>query len=94
MKDPNAVALGRKGGKVGGVNRSKLLTPERRQEISRNAAMKRWHKKETKKKYQISDETFEAIIFECGKFGVSQVRSEVDEIFRDYADGCIEFGET
>jgi hypothetical protein len=37
-KDPNAVALGGKGGKA----RAKRLTPERRSEIARQAALKRW----------------------------------------------------
>lgn len=37
-KDPNAVALGRKGGKA----RAKALTPAQRQEIARIAAKKRW----------------------------------------------------
>lgn len=43
-KDPNAVALGRKGGKKGGAARAKALTPERRREIARKAAAARWAK--------------------------------------------------
>jgi hypothetical protein len=39
--------MGRKGGKIGGKRRMETLTPERRQEIGRQAAMKRWG---TKKK--------------------------------------------
>lgn len=39
-KDPNAAALGSKGGK----SRAKNLTPEKRTEIARNAAKKRWNR--------------------------------------------------
>ncbi|MBK7967507.1 MAG: histone H1 [Bacteroidetes bacterium] len=45
-KDPNAVALGRKGGLKGGKARANKLTPERRKEIAQKAAEKRWKKKE------------------------------------------------
>lgn len=38
-KDPAAVALGRRGGKIGGPARAASLTPERRSEIARNAAL-------------------------------------------------------
>ena len=41
-KDPAAVALGRKGGLKGGKARREALTPERRAEIARKAAAKRW----------------------------------------------------
>jgi hypothetical protein len=41
-KNPNAVALGRLGGKKGGVARAKKLTPERRREIAQKAANTRW----------------------------------------------------
>lgn len=41
-KNPAAVALGRLGGKKGGSARAKKLTPERRSEIARQAAMARW----------------------------------------------------
>lgn len=34
--------LGRRGGKIGGKKRAKALTPERRSEIARKAARKRW----------------------------------------------------
>jgi hypothetical protein len=37
-KDPNAAALGRKGGRA----RAEKMTPERRAEIARKAAAKRW----------------------------------------------------
>jgi hypothetical protein len=42
-KDPNAVALGRKGGKA----RLQKLTPEQRSDIARKAVLARWakHKK-------------------------------------------------
>jgi hypothetical protein len=41
-KDPNAVALGRKGGKKGGKARAAKLTKEERSEIARKAAEARW----------------------------------------------------
>lgn len=43
-KDPAAVSLGRRGGLKGGKARSAAMTPERRTEIARNAARKRWGK--------------------------------------------------
>jgi general stress protein YciG len=39
-KDPNAVALGQRGGKA----RNAVLSPERRKEIARKAARARWSK--------------------------------------------------
>ena len=44
-KDPNAVALGRKGGAKGGPARAKSLSPERRREIAQKAAATRWANK-------------------------------------------------
>jgi len=41
-KDPNAVALGRKGGLKGGKARAASLTAERRSEIAKKAAKARW----------------------------------------------------
>lgn len=41
-KDPAAVALGRKGGKKGGVARAAKLTAEQRSEIARKAVQARW----------------------------------------------------
>ena len=43
-RDPNAVALGRKGGAKGGPARAAALTPERRREIAQKAAAARWGK--------------------------------------------------
>jgi hypothetical protein len=43
-KNPHAVALGRKGGKIGGVVRAERLSPEKRSEIARIAASARWKK--------------------------------------------------
>ncbi|HTJ11755.1 MAG TPA: hypothetical protein VL547_07010 [Dinghuibacter sp.] len=43
-KNPAAVALGRLGGLKGGRARADSLTPERRAEIAKKAAAKRWHK--------------------------------------------------
>jgi hypothetical protein len=42
-KNPSAVALGRLGGKKGGPARAAKLSPKKRQQIARKAAMKRWH---------------------------------------------------
>lgn len=42
QKDPAAVALGRKGGKKGGLARAANLTPEQRSEIARKAVQARW----------------------------------------------------
>jgi hypothetical protein len=41
-KDPNAVALGRKGGQKGGKARAEKLTAEERREIAKKAATARW----------------------------------------------------
>lgn len=41
-KDPRAVELGRQGGLKGGKARAAKLTPERRSEIAKKAAQKRW----------------------------------------------------
>lgn len=43
-KNPAAVALGRLGGLKGGIARASNLSPERKSEISRNAANSRWNK--------------------------------------------------
>ena len=45
-KDPNAVALGRKGGKA----RLRTMTPEQRKEIARKAIAARWAKTSKKDK--------------------------------------------
>lgn len=45
LKDPWAVALGRRGGIKGGPARARALTPERRCEIARQAAAARWSDK-------------------------------------------------
>lgn len=44
-KNPAAVALGKLGGLKGGKARANILTPERRAEIAKKAAEKRWSKK-------------------------------------------------
>jgi hypothetical protein len=41
-KDPNAVALGRKGGLKGGKARAERMTPEQRSEAAKKAAAARW----------------------------------------------------
>jgi hypothetical protein len=43
-KDPASVALGRRGGLIGGPKRAAKLSPERRVEIARKAAAARWGK--------------------------------------------------
>jgi hypothetical protein len=47
-KDPAAVSLGRRGGLKGGKARAASMTPERRSEIARKAAAKRWGQPSTK----------------------------------------------
>ena len=49
-KNPAAVALGRAGGLKGGKARAAKLTAERRIEIARNAARKRWGPATAKRK--------------------------------------------
>jgi hypothetical protein len=44
VKDPAAVALGRKGGLKGGKARAESLSAARRSEIARKAAASRWGK--------------------------------------------------
>ena len=44
-KNPNAVALGRLGGLVGGKARAKKLTKEQRIKIAKKGAKARWGKK-------------------------------------------------
>ncbi len=44
VKNPAAVALGRLGGLKGGRVRAERLTPERRVEIAKKAALARWEK--------------------------------------------------
>ena len=44
VKNPAAVALGRLGGLKGGRVRAGRLTPERRTEIAKKAALARWGK--------------------------------------------------
>lgn len=44
-KNPHAVALGRLGGKKGGVARAIKLTASERSEIAKKAAQARWHGK-------------------------------------------------
>jgi len=48
-KDPAAVALGRKGGKKGGLARAAKLTPEQRSESARKAVQARWAKAKAKR---------------------------------------------
>ncbi len=44
-KDPAAVLLGRRGGLKGGRVRAERLSPKRRKEIARKAALARWRKR-------------------------------------------------
>lgn len=44
VKNAAAVALGKLGGKKGGAARAAKLTPKRRKEIARKAALARWGK--------------------------------------------------
>jgi len=43
-KNPDAVALGKLGGLIGGVHRTIILTSEQRSEIAKKAAKARWDK--------------------------------------------------
>ena len=45
-KNPAAVALGRLGGLKGGLARAKKLSPQKRKEIAKKAAITRWQKKD------------------------------------------------
>lgn len=45
QKNTGASILGHIGGKKGGINRAKALSPERRSEIAQKAALTRWGKK-------------------------------------------------
>ena len=45
-KNPSAVTLGRLGGLKGGKARANALPAEKRKEIARKAAEKRWHAKQ------------------------------------------------
>jgi len=56
-KDPNAVALGRKGGKKGGPARAAKLTPTQRSESARKAVQARWAKAKEESKDFISPST-------------------------------------
>ena len=47
-KDPAAVALGRRGGKIGGKNRWKGVSKKKRSEIARKAARARWKARKRK----------------------------------------------
>lgn len=42
VKNAAAVALGRLGGKKGGVSRMASMTPEQRRDLAKKAAAKRW----------------------------------------------------
>lgn len=46
-RDPNAVALGKKGGKKGGIARAKNLTAQERRAIAQKASRSRWKPKPT-----------------------------------------------
>lgn len=43
FKNSDAVSLGRRGGKIGGLARAASLSKERRSEIAKIAAKKRWN---------------------------------------------------
>lgn len=48
-KNPAAVALGRKGGLIGGKMRAASMSADERSAIARKAALARWNKKADKK---------------------------------------------
>lgn len=43
-KDPNAVALGKKGGEKGGPARDEALSDQKKHDIAKKAADERWKK--------------------------------------------------
>jgi len=68
-KNPHAIALGSRGGKVGGRVRAERLTPSRRSEIASQAALARWRRAavqpdETKRSHsnKLSDQTRQLIL--------------------------------
>ncbi len=48
-KNPHAVALGKKGGRKGGLQSAANMTPEQRKERARKAVQIRWKKAEQQK---------------------------------------------
>ena len=44
-KNPHAVAMGKKGGPIGGKARAAKMTPEERSASAKKAALARWSKK-------------------------------------------------
>lgn len=60
-KDPAAVALGRKGGKKGGLARAAKLTPAQRSESARKAVQARWAKTKTKRSAPVIDTSKKAL---------------------------------
>ena len=76
-KDPHAVELGRRGGRIGGRARAESLTPQQRSDIARKAAAKRW---ETR-----ANDAVEA------EHGVQRKRARVNERLREaFAAGAEE----
>src|SRR5579863_3972086 len=72
-KDPAAVALGRKGGKKGGVARAAKLTPAQRSESARKAVRVRWAKAQP-----VATETSDkALLALLKQLKVATARSEI-----------------
>ena len=69
-KNVHAVALGKKGGRKGGLARAESLSPERRSEIASMAAKTRW----ANKKGSVSPSTFEFFYHEPIKAHVARAR--------------------
>ena len=72
-KNPAAVALGRKGGKKGGLARAAKLTPEQRSESARKAVQARWAKAKGGTDY---------IVVKRGKVGIKKFtnfRKQINE---------------
>ena len=55
VKDPASVELGRLGGLKGGPARAKKMPPERRSEIAKAAAAKRWERPNLRRAQEISE---------------------------------------
>lgn len=49
LKNPAAVALGKLGGRKGGLASAAMLSPEERKARARNAALVRWQRSQVKK---------------------------------------------
>jgi hypothetical protein len=80
MKDPAAVALGRKGGKKGGLARAANLTPQQRSESASKAVRARWAKLKPKPDDYIVNKGDNLDMKTFGKFQVDEAASSAVRI--------------